>query len=167
MGDKRMENTMNQQTVDFDLSLNTRKTIRIDGDDNRIIKLNTSDMGIIERIQQLSERMSELAKEFVKVKYDENLDEKESTDELVTQINKVDGEMRSIIDDLFQSPICDVCVPDGTMFDIHNGEFMYERLIDRLLTLYADTIQDETQKVITRMRKHIDKYIPQDHKKKS
>lgn len=162
-----MENTMNQQTVDFDLSLNTRKTIRIDGDDNRIIKLNTADMGIIERIQQLSERMSELAKEFVSVKYDENLDEKESTDELVNQINKIDGEMRSIIDDLFQSPICDVCVPDGTMFDIHNGEFMYEILIDRLLTLYADTIQDETQKVITRMRKHTDKYIPQDHKKKS
>lgn len=167
MGDKRMENTMNQQTVDFDLSLNTRKTIRIDGDDNRIIKLNTADMGIVERIQQLSQRMSELSKEFVNVKYDENLDEKESTDELVTQINKVDGEMRSIIDDLFQSPICDVCVPDGTMFDIHNGEFMYEILMDKLLTFYADTIQDETQKVINRMRKHTDKYIPQDHKKKS
>jgi hypothetical protein len=58
-------------------------------------------------------------------------------------------------------------VPDGTMFDMFNGMFMYEILIERLLTLYADNIEKETKQTLNRMRKHTDKYIPQDHKKKS
>ena len=162
-----MENTMNQKVVDFDLSLSEKKRIRIDGDDNRVIELNTSDMGIIERIDSLADKMSELSTEYIDTKFDDNLDEKEETKEIISRIKGIDTKMREIIDNLFQSKISDICVPNGTMFDMFNGQFMYEILIDRLLTLYADTIQDETQKVITRMRKHTDKYIPQDHKKKS
>lgn len=162
-----MENTMNQKVVDFDLSLSEKKRIRIDGDDNRVIELNTSDMGIIERIDNLADKMSELSTEYIDTKFDDNLDEKEETKEIISRIKGIDTKMREIIDNLFQSKISDICVPNGTMFDMFNGQFMYEILIDRLLTLYADTIQDETQKVITRMRKHTDKYIPQDHKKKS
>ena len=158
---------MNQKVVDFDLSLSEKKRIRIDGDDNRVIELNTSDMGIIERIDSLADKMSELSTEYIDTKFDDNLDEKEETKEIISRIKGIDTKMREIIDNLFQSKISDICVPNGTMFDMFNGQFMYEILIDRLLTLYADTIQDETQKVITRMRKHTDKYIPQDHKKKS
>ena len=75
--------------------------------------------------------------------------------------------MREIIDNLFQSKISDICVPNGTMFDMFNGQFMYEILIEKLFTLYANNISEETQKTLNRMRKHTDKYIPQDHKKKS
>ena len=166
MGDKRMENTMNQ-VVDFDLSLSKKKRIRIDGDDNRVIELNTSDMGIIERIGNLADKMNELSTEYIDTKFDDNLDEKEETKEIISRIKGIDSKMREIVDDLFQSKISDICVPDGTMFDMFNGQFMYEILIEKLLTLYADRISEETQKTLTRMRKHTDKYIPQDHKKKS
>ena len=166
MGDKRMENTMNQ-VVDFDLSLSKKKRIRIDGDDNRVIELNTSDMGIIERIDNLADKMNELSTEYINTKFDDNLDEKEETKEIISRIKGIDSKMREIVDDLFQSKISDICVPDGTMFDMFNGQFMYEILIEKLLTLYADRISEETQKTLTRMRKHTDKYIPQDHKKKS
>lgn len=161
-----MENTMNQ-VVDFDLSLSKKKRIRIDGDDNRVIELNTSDMGIIERIDNLADKMNELSTEYINTKFDDNLDEKEETKEIISRIKGIDSKMREIVDDLFQSKISDICVPDGTMFDMFNGQFMYEILIEKLLTLYADRISEETQKTLTRMRKHTDKYIPQDHKKKS
>ena len=161
-----MENTMNQ-AVDFDLSLSKKKRIRIDGDDNRVIELNTSDMGIIERIDNLADKMNELSTEYIDTKFDDNLDEREETKEIISRIKGIDSKMREIVDDLFQSKISDICVPDGTMFDMFNGQFMYEILIEKLLTLYADRIGEETQKTLTRMRKYTDKYIPQDHKKKS
>lgn len=162
-----MENTMNQKVVDFDLSLSEKKRIRIDGDDNRVIELNTSDMGIIERIDNLADKMNELSTEYIDTKFDDNLDEKEETKEIISRIKGIDTKMREIIDNLFQSKISDICVPNGTMFDMFNGQFMYEILIEKLLTLYANNISEETQKALTRMRKHTDKYIPQDHKKKS
>ena len=160
-----METT--NKTFDFDLSLSQKKRIRIDGDDSRVIELNVSDMGIIERFNQLSDKMSKLSTEYVDVKFDENLDEKQETEEVINRIKIIDSKMREIVDDLFQSKVSDVCVPDGTMFDMFNGIFMYEILIERLLTLYTDNIEKETKKTLNRMRKYTDKYIPQDHKKKS
>ena len=163
-----MENTINGTMSNdiIDLSLSTKKRIRIDGDDSRVIELNTSDMGIIERVNGLSNRMVELSNKFVDTKYDDEMNERQG-EALAEEIKTIDTEMRKIVDDLFQSPICDVCVPDGTMFDMFNGEFMYEILITKLLTLYADNIKSETEKAMKRIHKHTDKYIPQDHKKKS
>lgn len=161
-----MENTMNQ-TVDFDLSFVPKKRIRIDGDDNRVIELNTSDMGIIERIDKLADKMDELSKQYVDKKFDDNLDEKAETEELISEIKRLDTQMRTIVDDLFQSPISDVCVQNGTMFDMVNGQFTYEIVIEKLLTLYTDNIESETKRTLDRIRKHTNKYIPQDHKKKS
>ena len=165
MGDKRMETTMDNNVID--LSLSIKKKIRIDNDDNRIIELNTSDMGIIERINGLADKMVELSNKFVTVKYDDDLEERIDGNALAEEVKLIDSEMREIIDDLFQSPISDVCVPDGTMFDMFNGEFMYEIVIQKLLNLYADNIHAETEKTMNRIHKHTDKYIPQDHKKKS
>lgn len=163
MGDKRMENTNNV----IDLSLSIKQKIRIDNDDSRVIELNTSDMGIIERINGLADKMVELSNKFVTTKFDDDLEERVNNDTLADEIKTIDSEMRKIIDDLFQSPISDVCVPNGTMFDMFNGEFMYEILIQKLLTLYADNINAETEKTMNRIHKHTNKYIPQDHKKKS
>lgn len=162
-----MENTMNQNVVDFDLSLAPKKRIRIDGDDNRVIELNTSDMSIIERIDKLSDRMSELSAKYVNTKYDDDLEEQKETEATIKEIKELDAQMRKIVDELFNSPVSDVCVPDGTMFDMFNGQFMYEMLIEKLLTLYADNISAETEKTMARIHKHTNKYIPQDHKKKS
>ena len=158
-----MENTNNV----IDLSLSIKQKIRIDNDDSRVIELNTSDMGIIERINGLADKMVELSNKFVTTKFDDDLEERVNNDTLADEIKTIDSEMRKIIDDLFQSPISDVCVPNGTMFDMFNGEFMYEILIQKLLTLYADNINAETEKTMNRIHKHTNKYIPQDHKKKS
>ena len=150
-----------------DLSFSEKQQIRIDGDDSRIIELNTSDMGIVERINGLSDRMVELSNRFVDTKYDDELNERLNSVALAEEIKNIDTEMRKIIDDLFQSKIADICVPDGTMFDMHNGEFTYEIVIRKLLSLYAETINKETQNTLNRIHKHTNKYIPQDHKKKS
>lgn len=159
-----MENT-NQKTLNISLVPKTR--ITIDGDESRYIELNLSDMGLIGRINNLADRMSALSVEFADAKFDENMEEREQTEFVVQKIANIDKQMREIVDELFQAKVSDICVPDGTMFDMVNGEFVYEVLIEKLLQLYADNIGKETQKTMERIRKHTNKYIPQDHKKKS
>ena len=155
-------------TVDMtlDLSAIRKKRIAIDGDDKRVIELNTSDMSIVNRLEKLATRMSELSEKVSNLKYDDDLQEIPETSEISESIKTLDIEMRTIIDDLFQSKVSDTCVPNGTMFDMYNGSFTYEILIDKLLNLYADNITAETEKVRSRISKHTAKYMPQDHKKK-
>ena len=152
--------------IELNLSETRKKRIRIDGDDNRIIELNTADMDLVKRLDRLSSRMEELSKKVVEVKYDENLEEKDASAELEKMIGVLDTEMRDIIDDLFQSPVSAVCAQDGTMWDMFNGRYRYEIIIERLIGLYADNIEKETKKTMERIKRHTDKYLPQDHKRK-
>jgi hypothetical protein len=160
MGDKRMENTM-VKNINLDLTPKTRVTI--DGDESRFIELNTSDMGIIERMNNLSTRMNELSDKALELKTDDEV----STEQVANEIRVLDAEMRNIVDELFQASVSSVCVPNGTMFDMFNGDFMYERIITALVNLYVDNIGEETKKTLAKIHKHTNKYIPQDHKQKS
>ena len=53
------------------------------------------------------------------------------------------------------------------MFDLSNGEFTFEIIIETLFALYEDTINAESKKLAKRIKSHTDKYIPQDRKRKS
>ena len=160
------------KSVDFDLDLSAtrKKRIRIDGDDNRIIELNTSDLDIAKRLDTLADKINNLSQKVVDLKYDEEFEEIEQTAEIVEAISTMDKEMRELIDYLFQSPVANACAPDGTMWDMFNGRYRYEIIIEQLLNLYADNINEETQKVMNRMKKHTDKYTkrfkPKDHLRK-
>lgn len=163
-----MENTMLNQNnvIDVDLSVTRKKRIRLDNDDNRIIELNTADMGIIQRLEQLADKMAELSETVSKLKYDDDLKEVPNTSEISEAITKMDIEMCNIVDDLFQSEVAKVCADGGTMFDMFNGQYRYEIIIEKLLNLYADNIVSETDKIKQRISKHTAKYFPKDHIKK-
>lgn len=163
------ETKVSEQAVDMDLDLSAtrKKRIRIDGDDNRIIEINTSDMNIIQRLDTLSDRMNKLSDKFIDIKFgNEPEGEKPSMKDIEEAIRIIDRELRDIIDELFQSKVSDICAPDGTMWDIFNGSFRYEIIMEQLLNLYADNIQAETKKTMERLHKYTDKYMPTDHLKK-
>ena len=168
MENKNLINEAVSQNVDIDLNFSEtrKKRIRIDGDDNRIIELNTADMDIMKRLDKLASRMEELSTKVADLKYDENAEERTQTDELKQTIELLDTEMRSIIDDLFQSPVSAVCAQDGTMWDMFNGRYRYEIIIEQLIGLYANNIEVETKKTMERIKKHTNKYLTQDHKRK-
>ena len=153
--------------MDLDLSATRKKRIRIDGDDNRIIELNTSDLDIIERLNNLTSRIDSLSTKYAELRFDDNLEEKEdNTADFEKALHTIDSEMRDIVDELFQSKVSDVCAPDGTMWDMFNGYFRYEIIMEKLINLYADNIQKEAEKTMARLHKYTDKYIPRDHMKK-
>lgn len=140
--------------IDIDLSVTRKKRFRIDGDDSRIIELNTSDMTILNRLDESERRLKALAESA-------NVDltgEDETDGAVVTRLLATDKEMRNIIDYLFDSPIADICAPDGSMYDPFNGKYRFEHILETLFTLYEQNISDEIKKMRKNVRKHTDKY---------
>ena len=88
----------------------------------------------------------------------------EAPEELVNltdQLNKVDQQMREWIDYVFDSNVSEIVAPNGTMYDIINGQSRYEIIIDKLIAVYEDNIRKETKKMNNRLNNYV-----KDHKRK-
>ena len=145
-----------------DISLSKKKTFTIDGDLTRTIQLDTSDMNLLVRLEEVYPDMEKLAVEaqdrISKSKVvKEDGDDSES--EYLTEILKdIDKKMREKMDYIFASPIIDICEPKGNMYDPVGGEFRFEHIISVLTALYANDISAEFKRMQDRVKKHTAKY---------
>ena len=136
--------------IDIDLSVTRKKRFRIDGDDNRVIELNTSDMTILNRLDEADRQLRELAN---KANF-ELADVEDENRDIVKELLATDKQMREIIDYLFDAPVSDVCAPDGSMYDPFNGKYRFEHIMEALFVQYENNIAEEIKK----MRKNVQKY---------
>lgn len=150
---------------ELDLSLSSRKKFRIDGDDNRVLELNTSDLNLITRLRSAYPQLKDIAQNAFKdlpdaVIEDENYDfmEDEATSKLSEALQDADTKMRSLIDYIFDSNVSELCAPHGSMFDPVNGKLRFEHIIDTLAPLYETDISTEMNKVTANVSKHTAKY---------
>ena len=143
--------------IDIKLAIEKKK-IRIDGDDSRIIELDTADLTILERLQKVYPRLNELGIKGFDIDDSAEDSTPESIGKLTDALKAIDKEMREIIDFIFDAKIADICVPTGALYNMHNGEFQFERILDALFGLYADDIQKEFGKMSDRMKAHTSKY---------
>lgn len=151
---------MNNQANDIiDISIDgiKRKRFRINGDNDSIVELNLSDLGIITRLEEgLDKLQSEMSK-IANLSDEDNVSEK---------LKEIDARMREYVDYIFDYPVSAVCAKHGTMYDPSNGQFRYETIIDGLTKLYADNINSEYKKLQNRVKKHTDKYTAVSTKRK-
>lgn len=156
-----MGNTLENNVIDIDLSALRKKRIRINGDDNKIIELNVSDMGVITRLQEAYDRLISLANTY-------NLQEEESKAEAddgsfdeakaIETLRILDTEMRDLIDFIFQANVSEVCADDGTMADPINGQFRFEHIIEKFLAVYDKNFTEEFKKMSRNVKKRTSKY---------
>lgn len=156
-----MGKTLENNVIDIDLSALRKKRIRIDGDDNKIIEINVSDMGVINRLQEAYDRLISLANTY-------NLQEEESKAEVddddfdvgktVETLRILDKEMRELVDFVFQANVSEVCASDGTMADPVNGQFRFEYIIEKFLAVYDKNFTEEFKKMSKNVKKHTNKY---------
>lgn len=166
MAVKKKNDTIEQNTndiIDIDLSATKKQRFRINGDDNSILELNTSDAGMLARLDEAQERMSGIIDKMNNLSdKTDSIDEGNVTDEDVTKLGDIikdmDRDMRSIIDYVFDSNVSEICAPQGTMFDPIGGRFRYEHIIDKISDLYEQNIKAESKKMQARLRKHTGKY---------
>ena len=145
------------------ISLSSKRSFSIDGDLNRIIHLDTSDMNILVRLDETYPEIRKLATEaaerIVSSKADEDDEDGETAISNLAEVLKdIDRQMRDKLDYIFASKIADICEPTGNMYDPVGGEFRFERIIEKLSTLYAQDITTEFKKMQERAQKHTAKY---------
>lgn len=141
-----MDNTNTTPIISLGLR---KKSFAIDGDENRVIYLDPSDMGIINRIDVFGKQIDTIIEKLKDV----------PADQLGSRIVEVDVEMREAIDKIFDYEVCAVCVPSGTMFDVVDGKFKFEIVVQGLSNVYTNTISTEMKKINDRISSHTQKYI--------
>ncbi len=159
----------NSGIIDISLGI-SKKRFRIDGDDNKIIELNTSDFNIVSRLndaypklQECDKKAQELAAQNATRASDTNRENAEEIDfedldKFSTALKDVDSEMKALIDYIFDSNVSEICAGNGSMYDIINGYARYEIIINALTDLYSDNLSAEMAKVQARANQHIQKY---------
>jgi hypothetical protein len=168
-----VEQTLNTNNamIDLDLSDLSKKKIRINGDDSKILEINTSDLGLIMRLNEIEPKLDALADKATKLddldvnKFGVEGDDTFST--FATTLKEIDDEMRDLMDELFKANVSETCASDGSMFDPINGSTRYEIILSALLQLYDDNVKREMElaklddkdvKTINRIHYHTDKY---------
>lgn len=151
-----------QDIVDIAIPEIRKQRFRINGS-KQILELNTSDMGIISRLEKTYSKLDKLAQE-ASAELSESVTDTSSEDEFQeivkasNTLQKIDKKMRGLVDEIFDAPVSEVAVPSGTMFDLFNGEFRYEHIIKAISGLYEKNLAKEFDKVSTRMKRHTKKY---------
>ena len=157
--------TANEGIIDLDLSVTAKKKFRINKDDNRILELNTSDMGIIRRISETYPKLQELQAQATKLTDGIDLEKEsedismEDTKVLADRLEEIDQKMREYIDYMFNANVSEITAPDGSMYDPFGGTFRYQHIMNLLMTQYETNLQSEFGKIEKQMKKHTDKYL--------
>lgn len=139
---------------EIDLSATRKKKFRIDGDSDRILELNTSDLSTITRLEKLYPKLQLLSQDAALEQLKEDVDLETAS----AVLTKIDMQMRNILDEIFDSNVSEVCAPYGSLFDPFNGEFRFEHITEVLSKLYESNITAEFKKVSQRLKKHTSKY---------
>ena len=159
-----MADNINNTTTfsgNIDLSALRKKRFTLDGDESRILELNTADLSIIQRLSEAYPKLEELEHEVSKI-----TEGVEATDETVvqdmniiaTRLRETDGKMRELLDYIFDSNVSEMCAPSGSMYDPIGGQLRYEHLISILIGLYEDNLAQEMKRVQKRVKSHTAKY---------
>lgn len=144
---------------DIDLSATRKKRFRIDGDNNRYLELNTSDMNIVTRLDNLYPKLEKLSQEAsIKQLDKQEADSEKALSKISQALIKIDFQMRQILDEIFDSNVSEMCAPSGSMFDPFNGEFRFEHIIDVLTKLYENNLNTEFKKMAAKVKKRTAKY---------
>ena len=152
---------VNNNIVDIDISTKKKKRVRFDGDDNRAVELDTTDMNVVTRLNESIPKIDEITRDAADITAGLDVD-KEDTMTYVSivseKMKEADSKIRGIIDYIFGAPVCDAAVPYGTMFDVIEDTYMYDYLMGALIKLYETSIVEGYNKIINRMESHTKKY---------
>ena len=150
----------------IDLALRKKERFTINGNEDKYIELNTGDTGISARFADAIPKINDWISKVETLSF--ATDSEEESQAFADGFREADKAIRDIVNHIFDYDVCGVCVGDGgSMFDLSNGEFTFEIIIETLFALYEDTINAESKKLAKRIKSHTDKYIPQDRKRKS
>lgn len=145
---------INDDVIDLSIDTIKKKRFRING--GEILELHTSDINIIPRLKEGYNKLLELSHSVAELDIDVASDE--GFDQLADELKKLDTEMRKELDKIFDAPVSEICAPVGSIYDIKNGKFQFEYIIDTLAPLYDKDFTTEFTKMRKNISSHTSKY---------
>ena len=145
--------------IDIDLSPIKKQSFRINGDNDKMLELNTSDMNIVVRLNKIYPKLKKLADEAVELSKTDMDNTEEGLNEFATKLESIDDKMSKLVDELFDANVSAVCKDGGSMYDPFNGTFRYEHIIGTLAGLYTNNFSKEFDLMKQRVNKHTSKYF--------
>ena len=155
------EATTTNDITDIDLSVTAKKRFRINGDNNKILYLNTSDMSIMTRFRETYPKLAQLAQDATeKLAEAINSDNaKKKLDDVADVLSEINNKMCEYMDYIFDSNVSEICSDGGSMYDPFNGHFRFQHIFEKLFELYSDNISKEYKKLSNHIKRHTDKYV--------
>lgn len=154
------------EVTDIDLGFVEKKKFRINGDFNRMLELNVSDLNITTRLKtdypKLKALLAEAQQKVSEIP--EDTDDEAILIGLADALEDIDKKMRDIIDHIFDTNASEVCAPSGNMFDPVGGQYRFERILDKLTTLYTNGLNAEFNQIKNRVESKTSKYIKKSKK---
>ena len=153
----------NNNVIDLNLPIEKR-AFRFGQDDNRIVYINTSDFGFMERLPEAYKKLEDLQNRVTGVSEGVNGDAEDLDDimeglgTMGSRLKALDTEMREVVDTLFQAPVSAAAAPDGSMYDLFEGTPRYDLIIAVLVEQFGKRYADEFKKVKEKVKKHAGKY---------
>lgn len=147
--------------IDVDLGFVEKKKFRINGDFNRMLELNVSDLNVFSRLKTDYPKLDKLLKEAqekITSIPDDMEDKVEQLEKIADALDDIDAQMRDLVDHIFDTNVSEICAPSGNMFDPVGGQWRFERIIDKISTLYANGLNAEFNKVKANVEKRVSKY---------
>lgn len=152
--------TPQNDIIDINISGIGKKKIRINGDDSKILLLNTNDNNVAVRYTDVYPKLKELESDFKEL--GELKTETEDIDSFTAFANKardIDTKMRDSLDYIFNSNVSEVCSDGGSMYDFLDGGIMrWEAILTSLIGLYTETINRNAEQA-KKVKQLTSKYI--------
>jgi len=132
-----------------------RKRFSVDGDESRVIEIDTGDTGIVTRwaeiepwFKELQNRLEIFTAEAV-----------ESDSAVLGEMATLDKDLREKLNILFDSDVCTPIVGEkGSLIRSVDGVPIFYTIIETLIPLYEQDIKVEAAKAQKRVEKHTAKY---------
>ena len=152
MGTKKKTNV-----TDIQLNISKKEQFRINGDDSKIIELDISDLGVLNRLRESYPRLQALDMKGFETESDEDSDIK-TLGEYMDALDSINTEMCGILNYIFDSDIAETCSFGKPLYNMVAGKFIFEIIMDTLFGLYSDSIKAEFGEMSARMKSHTSKY---------
>ena len=163
---------MAETIQNINLNLSTKKKFTLDGDPNRVIELDISDINIIDRATTAFRNIEKLQADWESLpipKNPNNEDDGETLNDTVstiedfnTQFAEIENKLKQELNYMFDSDIAGTIFEANSPFSMVNGKFKFQQVVDVLMSLYENQIQSDVkklnrQKVVNKTQRYIKK----------
>lgn len=133
------------QSISFDEGY---KEFAINNDENRVIRFNPKDFGILTRMEDTLSDFEALEKKL----------KDGNEEEFTNNLREAEKVVHEKIDSIFNANVHDIIFNHQSPISLVGGEFLFIRVIEALVPIVEKEVKYEMQKSEKRMSKYTEKY---------